>query len=195
VAALDQKQEASRARDAMKGHEVLVSGILSGIAGGVAMLGVAMIGAESQGIEPMHPVKVIGETFVGPGAFDGEATKIAFGAFVHLVVSGAFGLLVASVVPRDFPAASAVGVGVGFALFGLMFMMTLVVPWANPGFRGNMQDVGGTWIVAHAVFGVVLGTTPALRRWLAREASDASAPELERVRLQAGRVARTTRTS
>lgn len=177
----------------MRHHEVLASGILMGIAGGVAMLAVAMIGATSQGIAAMHPLQVIGESFVGPETFDGTA-RIAFGAVVHLATSVAFGVLLAAIVPRDFPMASAIGVGVGFALFALMFMMLLVVPWANPGFRRAMQDIGGTWVIAHAVYGAALGMSPALRRWVAREPSAASVPDAARIRPQAAPVARKTRT-
>jgi hypothetical protein len=163
----------------MRRHEVLGSGSLCGIVGGVAMVGVAMIGATSQGMTAGHPLQVIGESFVGPEALDGAA-KIAFGALVHAVTSVAFGILFAAIVPRDFPMASAIGVGVGLALLTLMFMMSLVVPWASPGFRRGMQDIGGSWVIAHAVFGVALGTNPALRRWLSREASDASVSDAER---------------
>jgi hypothetical protein len=151
---------------------VLASGVLSGISGAFVMLAVTAIGAAWEGIAPEHPLRVIGETFVGPGALDGGA-KVAFGAFVHLVTATAFGLLFVSIVPRDFRTASAIGAGVGFSLFALMFMMSLVVPWANPGFRSGMQVVGGSWVLAHAFFGVPLGLTPAFRRWLRRERSDA----------------------
>ncbi len=156
------------------------------------MLAVAMIGASLQGIAAMHPLQVIGESFVGPEAFDGVAAKIAFGALIHLATSVAFGILLAAIVPRDFPMASAIGMGVGVALLTLMFMMSLVMPWANPGFRRGMQDIGGAWVIAHAVFGMALGTAPALRRWLAPEASDASASDAERVRPRAAPVARKT---
>jgi hypothetical protein len=105
---------------------------------------------------------------VGPEALDGAA-KLAFGAAVHLATAAALGVLYSAVVPRDFPTACAVGVGVGLALFALMFMMPVVVPWANPGFRGAMQAIGGAWVIAHAVFGAVLGAAPALRRWLWHE--------------------------
>ncbi len=168
---------------------MLASGVLCGIVGGVAMVGLATIAAAWQGIPAVHPLQVIGESFVGPEAFDSAAAKIAFGGLIHLVTSVAFGVLLAAMIPRDFPMASAIVAGVGFALFTLMFMMSLVVPWANPGFRPGMQDIGGTWVIAHAVFGVALGMTPAFRRWLSRQASDASAPDAERVRPE-GPVAR-----
>jgi hypothetical protein len=152
---------------ALRRHDAVTAAAVSSVAGAIAMLAVAMLGAAFQEISLAHPLRLIGESFVGPEALSG-APKIAFGALVHLATSLAFALLFIAIVPRDYGNASAMGVGVGFALFGLMFMMTVVVPWANPGFRSGMQEIGGTWVIAHAVFGVVLGATPAIRRSLAQ---------------------------
>jgi hypothetical protein len=195
VAAPDRRHEAtSRARDVVRSHEVVAFGILTGIAGGVAMLAIAMLGAMLEDVPVLHPLEVIGESFVGPEALEGAA-KVAFGALVHLATSAALGILLAAILPRDFPGASALGVGVGFALFTLMFMMPAVVPWANPGFRGAMQDLGGTWVLAHAAYGLVVGTGPALRRRLVPEAPRATAPGAERALPRATRVPATTRTT
>jgi hypothetical protein len=193
MAAADQaSREASGARGAMSRHEVLASGILTGIAGGVAMMAVAMIGAASQDLEATRALRVMGESLVGPEAL-GPAGKIAFGAAVHLATSIALGTLLASILARDFPMASAIGVGVSFGLGVLMVMMTLVVPLVNPGFREGMQDIGGTWVIAHAVFGAAVGMAPALRRRIVRERSDAFAPQVDRLRARGGPVAPTIR--
>jgi hypothetical protein len=179
-------------RDALKRHDVLASGILCGITGAAAMVGVAAISATSEALPATHALEVIGESFVGPKALEGGA-KIAFGALVHLVAAVALGVLCASIIPRDFPRASAIGAGVGFALFALMFMMILVVPWANPGFRWGMQPIGGSWVIAHAAFGAVLGMAPWLRTRLVREALPGPAPKLERP--LPGSLGRPTRTT
>jgi hypothetical protein len=185
---------ASPARGALTRHDVLTAGILCGVAGGVTMIGVAAISATEQGLSALHSLEVIGASLVGPEALGG-AGKIAFGAVLHLLTSAAFGIVFASILPRDFPAASAIGAGVGYALFALMFMMILVVPWANPGFRWGMQAIGGSWVVGHAVFGVALGAAPRVRTWLAREerarAAPAAAPERP-ARLSSGTRTRTT---
>jgi hypothetical protein len=189
MAAADQANRgASRARDAMSRHDVLASGILTGVAGGVAMMAVATIGAASQDLAATHALRVVGESFVGPEALD-PAGKIAFGAVVHLATSVALGTLLASILARDFPIASAIGVGVSFGLGVLMLMMTLVVPVVNPGFREGMQDIGGTWVIAHAVFGMAVGTAPAVRRWIVHAPSGASVPEPDRLGARAGRIA------
>lgn len=160
----------------MARNEVLATGLVTGLAGGVAMAAVAMAGAAAQDVTPLQPLLVIGESFVGPGAFEGAGARAAFGAVVHLATSAALGVLLAAILPRDFPMASAIGVGVGFVMLLLMaVIMPIVVPWVNPGLRGGMQGIGGTWVVAHAVFGVVLGLGPAFRRAFVHAASAAPA--------------------
>lgn len=154
-----------RGRDTFGRHETLVAGAATGLAAGAAMMGVAALGAAMEGLTLAHPAHVLGESFVDPGALDGAA-KLSYGLFVHLGVSVVMGISYAALVPRDFPLASAIGLGVGYTLLVFMFiLMPLIVPWVNPGFRGGMQGIGGTWIIGLSVFGTVLGTAPGLRRW------------------------------
>jgi hypothetical protein len=160
----------------MKHHEALAAGILSGIAAGLAMMAVAMIASAGQHVSPLLPLQAIGESFVGPEALEG-VPEAAFGLLVHLLVSVILGILFAAIVPRDFGTTCAMGLGVGLTLFAMGFMMSTFVPWVNPGFRGHLQVIGGSWVLAHAVFGVTVGLVPTLRRRIAREASQpASAP-------------------
>lgn len=134
------------------------------------MMVVAMVGALVEGLSLAHPALVVGEALVGPGTLGGAA-RLVYGLLVHLAVSVVLGVLFAALVPRDFPFASAIGIGVGYSLLVFMFiLMPLMVPWANPGFRDGMQGIGGTYIVGLAVFGAVLGTGPGLRRWIAAKA-------------------------
>lgn len=156
-------------------HATLSAGLLTGLAGGLAMLAVALSGAVSQGLDALHPLRVIGETLVGPGAFEDAAAQAAFGALLHLVTAAALGVILSAAIPGDYPLASALGVGVGLTLLAFMAMMPLVVAPANPGFRGAMQDMGGTWVLAHAAYGLAIGLAPALRRRLERRAG-ASVP-------------------
>jgi len=167
----------------MKRHEVLASGIFTGVAGGIVMMAMGMIAATAQGIPPVHPLEVIGESFVGPEALDGTAAKAAFGALVFFLTAAGLGIVFAAIAPRELGTSCAMGLGAGIALFAMGVMMSAIVPWVNPGFRDGFQVIGGWWVVAHAVFGVILGTAPPFRRWLSRETSDAiSGPELVRAR-------------
>lgn len=169
------RQGPSRGGGALRRHDVIASGVLTGLAGGVGMMVVAVVGAASQDLPALHALGIVGESFVGPDAFGGGGARLAFGALVHLATAAALGVLFAATFPRDFPTPSALVVGQGFALFTIMFLMPLVVPWVNPGFRGAMQGMGGTWVLAHAVFGFAVGLAPALRRRLVEGAAPAPA--------------------
>lgn len=170
------EETALRAREAFTRHEVLVSGSATGLAAGVTMMAVAMLGAAVEGLTLAHPARVLGESFVDPGALDGAA-KLAYGLLLHVVVSVVMGISFAALVPRDFPLASAIGIGVGYTVLVFMFiLMPLIVPWANPGFRDGMQGIGGTWIIGLSVFGTVLGTAPGLRRWAVEKAAPVVTP-------------------
>jgi hypothetical protein len=145
-------------------HEGVASRVIAGVAGAVAMMAVIEAGAMAEGMALVRPLQVIGWTFVGPDGLGTVAVSAAFGAVIHLTVAVVLALIFTGIVGPDRERTSSIGVGVGFALFAVAIMMSLVVPWANPGFRGEMQAIGGTWVIAHAVFGAVLGLRPALGR-------------------------------
>lgn len=161
----------SRAHDAMRQHEVISAGALSGVLGGGVMTALSAIGAALQGDDPSLSLAAIGETLAGG---DAGALKIALGALLHLATCAAIGILFAAVVPREFPTACAAGLGVGIALFTAGAMMSTIVPWANPGFRARIQAIGGTWTIAVAAFGAALGAAPFLRRWISGAAPAAA---------------------
>lgn len=143
--------------------EGIRSSAVSGAAAAAAMIAIVEIGAVAHGMPLARPLQVIGWSLVGPDALGGLAAA-AFGAAICLATSVLWALAFGALVPRDFGSTCSTGVGVGFALFAMMFMMSEVVPRANPGFRSEMQAMGGTWVVAHAVYGAVLGWTSARAR-------------------------------
>jgi hypothetical protein len=153
---------------------MLASGVATGVAGGLGMMFVLAIAATAHDLSPMQPWSSIGESFLGAGELDGTGAKAALGAVVHLATAAVFGVLFAAILPRDMPATCAMGLGAGLALFAMGFMMSVVVPWVNPGFREAAQVIGGSWVIAHGVFGAVAGLAAPMRRWFSREASDAT---------------------
>jgi hypothetical protein len=170
----------ARPPDAVARHEVLSSGIACGLGAGVAMLLLAMISAALQDVSIWRPLEALGETFVGPQALPGTAAKILFGLLVHAATSAALGITFAAIAPRDMTLASGMGVGLGFSLVSVALMMMTVVPWVNPGFRQGIAVIGGTWVIAIALFGVLVGLAPALRRRLSQGATARGAPERAR---------------
>lgn len=125
------------------------SGVVAGLAGGAAMALLLAVFSVREELPALHAFRVIGDVVAGADP--------ALGLAVHAATSAALGVLLAWIVPRDFPPASSAGVGAGYALFVMGFMVGVVVPWFHDGFVRDLHEIGGTWVGAHAVYGVVLG--------------------------------------
>jgi hypothetical protein len=166
VATLESQKPASRLHDAVARHEVLSAGVACGVAGGVAMMAVAMLSASSAGLPAARPLELIGASLAGADAAGGTAARVVFGALVHLATSAALGAVIASLVPRDFPLASAAVLATGLALLAMALLASLVVPIVSPTFLTGIQPMGGGWVIAHALYGFVLGLAPGVRRQL-----------------------------
>ena len=143
--------------------EVLWPGMASGLLGGALMALFLMAAAGVVGLGPLYPLQVIGTTLVGPEGLERSVIALSAGLLLHLALSAACGVLFAAFVHRDMPLPCAIGVGVGYAFLVLGVMASLVVPAVSPLFREKMQPIGGSWVIAHAVFGASLGFAPALR--------------------------------
>lgn len=158
----------ARSGSAMRRYDFLWAGGGCGLLGGLAMLLIVTIGAVRADLGAAAPLEAIGATFVDAEGLSSGA-RIAWGLAVLALTSAGYGVLYAGLVPRELSTPSAAGLGLGYALLVLGMMMNVFVPWANPTFRGAMQGIGGTWIIAHAVYGLILGLVPAARRALAGE--------------------------
>lgn len=134
----------------------LGSGIVGGLLGGAAMALFMSAAASAAGLPAWQVLRAVGTTFVGAGSLGGTG-QVLYGAALHGLVSAAVGLAFAGAVPRDFPPGSAAVLGLGYAFFLAGIMASLVIPAVNPGFREQVQPVGGAFVVAHALYGVVLG--------------------------------------
>jgi len=169
--------EARSAPSAAQGagwREVILPGIAAGLLGGAAMAAWLTIAAGVAGMAALAPLKAIGLTFAGPGALaEGSAL---LGLALHALVSAVLGIVYFAVFPRDLPPGCAAVVGGGYAMFALGIMATVVVPTVNAPFREAMQPIGGSWVVAHVLFGVALGLGPELRRRLSRAGSGGAGP-------------------
>lgn len=146
------------ARTAVRGGRSLVfAGPVAGLAGGVVMAASLVLFAVALGGEPTAALEPMGATFAGADVPDGGAGRLPFGLFLHLAVSALFGLLFGSVLPRAFPPGNAALLCVGFAFFVLGVMTSVVVPAVNPVLEDRFHDHGGSWVVAHALFGATAG--------------------------------------
>lgn len=138
------------------------AGVQSGLAGGLLMLALLSVCAAFAGLGWLQPLAAIGATAVS-GAPGGLMAVVA-GLVLHAVVSAGFGVAFAAVLPDDSPGTSAVSVGIGYGLFVAGLMQSLVVPAVSPEFRGAAQPIGGSWVVAHGLFGGALAFALVRRR-------------------------------
>jgi hypothetical protein len=143
-------------------HDVRVAGVVGGIAAGAAMMVAAMVGASVEDLRLARPLELPALMFLGDDAEGGAAALL--GLLIWFAVSAVLGAIFASVVPSDFPFASSAMLGVGYAFILLALMSNVALPAVNPAMRAEMTVMGGGWVIAYAVFGVVLGVVPYLRR-------------------------------
>jgi hypothetical protein len=136
------------------------------------MMAAFMIGAAvTQGLEPLAAIEPMGATFRSPD-FDPGARDALFGLVLHLGTSALVGLVFTAVVPRDFPAKEAGVMCIGFAFVVMGFMTSSIVPAVNPVLKAHFHDLGGSWVIAHALFGFTVGyVSQKVRRALAARAT------------------------
>lgn len=140
---------------------LLRTGIASGLLGGAAMAVFVLLAAAAAGMDPLLPMKAIGATFVGPEALRAGAGIVAWGVLLHAATSAAFGVLFVALFPLDLRPLGAGVLGAGYAMFVLGVMAAGVAPAVNAHFRAAAQPMGGSWVVAHVIFGCALGLSAA----------------------------------
>jgi hypothetical protein len=143
----------------------VAAGAAGGIAGGVAMALFLVLAAAMNDLDPLHALRPLGATFVGP--HDGHAFLV-YGIFVHLAVSALLGVLFVAVLPAGYTTAASSTLGGAYGVFAAVLLETLIVPRADPTLQAALPRVGGSWILAVAIYGAVLGAFgPRLRAQLA----------------------------
>jgi hypothetical protein len=151
-------------RDRARTNDVLAGGGGAGLVAGAAMIAFMMAAAAAAGLGPAWPLELTAGTLMGADALERGAAAALLGLLIWAVVSAALGVLFAALTPRDYSFASAAVVGLGYALLVMPIMVTLVLPRVNPTMRAEMPATGGAWVLAYAVFGVLLGLVPRFRR-------------------------------
>lgn len=152
--------------------------VLASLLAGIAMAGLLMLVATLLRKGFLTPLYLVAAPFTGP---DEAATSMAaadagdplfyapgavtLGVLVHLTCSLLFGAVFASLVPRIRVAGSGVvAAGVLYALAVMLVMSFAVLPLVAEVLSGGavVADMAthlgwATWIVAHVVYGLVLG--------------------------------------
>lgn len=154
--------------------EILLAGGAAGFAGGIVMILWMIFAALMDDRGPLSALEPIGLTFLGDWAVEGTALVTVWGIFLHLAVAAAFGAIFTAMLGPEFPYGSAFIIGVGYAWVILAVAASLVLPVVNPTLRDHMPALGGAWVIAAALYGVVVGAGPPLRLWIRRRLDAAS---------------------
>lgn len=139
------------AKAAPRSRSTSAAGAVAGLAAGSAMALYVIAAALLAGQPALLAFRAIAEGTPGL-AVDSPGAALA-GVLVHAAVSAGLGVAYAGIIPRDFPPACAAGIGVGYALF----VMGLFVGFLPAAFVWELHAIGGSWVAAHAIYGVVLG--------------------------------------
>jgi len=149
------------------GKVTLEVGIVAGIIGGMLMAGLTMMATAAGGMGLLAPLKLIAATFFGKEATAGGAGVLLVGLMLHMTNAAALGVIFAALIRRIEGGGAAVAAGLAFGIAVWLATTFIALPVADPIMRAAVAAIPGAWFVAHAVFGVGLGSVPALRRKLA----------------------------
>ncbi|MGH7862856.1 MAG: hypothetical protein ACREOS_11540 [Candidatus Dormibacteraceae bacterium] len=164
-AALEQhahQAHASERRKDMRGTP-LVAGGIAGLIAGIVMAMWAMIVAAVMGAGLLAPPQMIAEPLFGPfhmGTF--SAGAFVAGLIVHMMFAITFGVIFA-LIWRSI-AQGGIQAVIGGMIYGLIVwvvMSYLVAPIVGSHIPQEMPV--WAWVVAHLMFGVVLGLWPVVR--------------------------------
>ena len=142
---------------------VVVPGGIAGLIAGVVMAMWAMIVAAVMGAGLLAPPQMIAEPFFGPfqmGTFN--AVAFVVGLVVHMMFSIAFGIIFA-LIWQGIAQGGIVAV-IGGMMYGLIIwvvMSYVVAPVVGSHIAQEMPL--WAWVVAHLMFGMVLGLWPVVR--------------------------------
>lgn len=156
--------ETTRRQEGRSKNAVWKAGVLAGIVGAVLKVGFMVVAAVVHGKPPLQPLRPLGATFRGEDAVLGGPGSFLYGLAVLVLVSAAFGLLFAALLPPDYEPAGTAMIGMGYGLFLMAVLTSSVLPEVNPLLRARMPALGGSWVLAAAIWGAALGFVPTLRR-------------------------------
>lgn len=139
-------------------------GAASGALAGLAMLVFILVRSAVVDRPFWFPLKEFGATFVGPESLVAGGGAVLWGLVLHFAVAVFFGVLYALLLPRDTSMAESAAGGVVYGLAILLLMTFLVLPVANPTLRARVALMPWTWLIQHALYGLVLGALVPLLR-------------------------------
>ena len=158
----------------------MAAGMTAGLLGGIAFGVLSMVVSAALGQGFWFPMQLIGGLFYGVNVILGGNAPAITGIFTHLIWAVILGGIFASFVRPYTADSTAVIGGLVFGVAVWAVMTYAILPWANPTLSERVALMPNWWFAYHLVFGLVLGSTPALMRAYARSARDIELPETSR---------------
>jgi hypothetical protein len=155
-------------------EEMVLPGLSGGMLAGLLMASAAILAATFAGLSPGYPLQLVAAILMGPSSLELGLGSALLGLVVHLLISGAWGVLYASMLPRGASYAYGAGFGLLFGLGAFLVMTYMVLPWLNPvAWRAFAPLVH---LPFHLLFGAALVAVLPLRRAARVAASGPSTP-------------------
>lgn len=145
----------------------LRQGVMGGLIGGIAMAMIMMVVTALDGMGFLKPLYLIAATFHPAWAMQTafSAGPILIGAMLHMMMSAAFGLVFAvglALLRRSgMTTALWVGTGMVWGVMVLLVNQNIVLPIVDPAMATATSGLLVWWLLAHLMFGVVLGAIAA----------------------------------
>ena len=146
-----------------RGKDIIGAGVVAGIIGGMLMAMIMMIATAAGGMGLLAPLRLIAATFYGNDAMTGGGPLIV-GLMIHMMNSMVFGVIFAWIAGRRLPAFQALMAGVAFGVAIWVVMTFGGLSMLNPMMRERVAMMPVAWFIAHAAFGMGVGSAPGLRR-------------------------------
>lgn len=144
----------------------VLTGSLAGFAAGQAMLLFALLAHWAMGSGFWTPLlEISGAIHDEMGLVMGPPAAVA-GFIIHSVVSAAWGIVFAALLPRRASPWAALWVGAIFGLGVWAVMAHGVLPWWNHAMSDRVALLPEWFLYEHLVYGLSLSITPLLRRRL-----------------------------
>lgn len=146
--------------------EVVQSGILGGLIGGVLMALVAMLWFAAYGGGFFEPMVLVAAGVLGVGALQADAAAVIAGVLVHLGVASLLGLVYAAAVRARPTLGGAFFAGLVYGSLVFVVMGLLILPVANPVMYDVTRRMLEWFFVFHLFYGGGLGLAPSIARLL-----------------------------
>jgi hypothetical protein len=155
--------DASSAHDELR--EILGAGLIIGVFAGILAGFFFLLYSSFIGSGFGLPVRMVAAGLLGVDALIGGTGTLVLGVLLHLVISIAWGTLYAGLVGRQTTLFHAVLGGLGFGIFVMAAMALVVAPALDHTFAVRIPLMLRGFIVAHLLYGALLGLSAPLRRW------------------------------